>query len=71
MRHGEGVARGLTIGRNGRQWAAMCGNGATLIMPKMEQEDAKDKSEKHHKSTESMVSGGDPNRELVPPVRQQ
>jgi hypothetical protein len=25
----------------------------------------------HHKSTESMVSGGDPKRELVPPGRQQ
>ncbi len=29
------------------------------------------KSHKHHKSTESMVSGGHPKRELVPPGRQQ
>ncbi len=49
----------------------MCNNKATLIMPKMEQEDAKDKSHKHHKSTESMVSGDDPKRKLVPPGRQQ
>jgi hypothetical protein len=40
-------------------------------MPKMEQEDAKDKSHMHHKSTESMVSVGDPKRELGPPGRQQ
>jgi hypothetical protein len=45
----------------------MCGNRETLIIPKMEQEDAKDKSHKYHKSTESMVNGGDPKRELVPP----
>ncbi len=49
----------------------MCGNEPTLIMPKMEQEDATDESHKHHKSIESMVSGGDPKRELVPPGRQQ
>jgi hypothetical protein len=49
----------------------MGGKGATLIMPKMEQKDAKDGSHKHRKSTESMVSGGDPKRELVPPGRQQ
>jgi hypothetical protein len=35
----------------------MCGNGATLIRPKMEQEVAKDKSHKHHKSTENMIIG--------------
>jgi hypothetical protein len=29
------------------------------------------RSHKHHKSTESMVSGGHPKRELVPPGRQQ
>jgi hypothetical protein len=29
------------------------------------------KSHTHHKSTESMVSGGHPKRELVPPERQQ
>ena len=46
------------------QWVVMCGNGATLILPKMEQEGGWLKSHKHHKSTERMVSGGDPKREL-------
>jgi hypothetical protein len=59
------------MGRNGRQWAGMSGNGATLIMSKMEQEDVMDESHKHHKSTESMVSGGDPKRKLVSSERQQ
>ena len=36
----------------------------------MEQELAKDESHKHHKSMESMVSGGDLKRELLPPGRQ-
>jgi hypothetical protein len=49
----------------------MCGTGPTLIRPKMEREVAKDKSHKHHKLTESMVSVGDPKRELVLPGRQQ
>jgi hypothetical protein len=40
-------------------------------MAKMEQEGAKDESHKHHKITESMVSGGDSKRELVPPGRRQ
>ena len=59
--------------RNGCQWAAMCGTGATLIRPKTEREvaKAKDKSHKHDKSMKSMVSGGDPKRKLVPPGRQQ
>jgi len=35
------------------------------------QRDAKDKSHKHHNSTESTVSGGDPKRELVPHGRLQ
>jgi hypothetical protein len=59
------------MGRNGRQWVAMCGNRATLIMPKTEQQGGWLKSHKHHKSTESMVSGGNPKRETVPPGRQQ
>jgi hypothetical protein len=48
----------------------MCGNKATLILRKTEQEGGWLKSHKHHKSTASMVSGGDPKRELVPPGRQ-
>ncbi len=44
---------------------------ATLIIPKMEQEDAKGKSHKHNKSTKSIPSGGDPQRELVPLGRWQ
>jgi hypothetical protein len=43
----------------------MCGNRALLILPKTEQVGGWLKSHKHHKSTESMVSGGDPKRELV------
>jgi hypothetical protein len=59
------------MGHDGHQLAAMCGNAATLILPKTEQEGGWLKSHKHHISTESMVSGGDPKRELVPPGRQQ
>jgi diaminopimelate epimerase len=72
-RRGEGVARGRAMGCDGHQWASMCGNGSTLIRSKMEQEVAKDKSHKHHKSTESMVSGSEPKRELVlvPPGRRK
>jgi hypothetical protein len=47
----------------------MCGNKATLILAKTEEEGNRLKSHKHHKSTESMVSGGDPKREQVPPGR--
>jgi hypothetical protein len=57
------------MGRDGRQWVAMCGNGATLILPKTEQEGGWLKSHMHHKSTESMVSVGDQKRELVLPGR--
>ncbi len=42
-----------------------------INMPKTEQEGSWLKSHKHHRSTESMVSGGHPKRELVPPGRQQ
>jgi hypothetical protein len=59
------------MGHGGHQWVAMCGNGATLILPKTEQEGGWLKSHKHHKSTDSMVCGVDPKRELVPPGRQQ
>ncbi len=59
------------MGRDGHQCAVMCGNRATLILPKMEQEGGWIKSYKHHESMESMVSGGDQKRELVPPGRGQ
>jgi hypothetical protein len=49
----------------------ICGTGPTLIRPKTKGEVEKDKSHKHHEITESMVSGGDLKRELVPPGGQQ
>ncbi len=59
------------MGCNGHQCAAMCDKGATWILPKTEQEGSWLKSHKHHKSTESMVIGGDPKRELGSSGRQQ
>jgi hypothetical protein len=44
---------------------------SNIKLPMTEQEGGWLKSHKHHKSTETMVSGGDPKRELVPPVRQK
>jgi hypothetical protein len=70
-RASPGVAQWDAMGVNWCQWAAMCGNRATLILPKTEQEGSWLKSHKHHKSTECMVSVGDPKRDLVPPGRHQ
>ncbi len=46
------------MGVNGRRQCTA--TGATLILPKTEKESGWLKSHKHHKSTESMLSGGDP-----------